>query len=81
VAAPAPPAAVEDFLFGPEPEPDPAAFLLDPTPRPAVPEPTAAPEASVEPASAPPPPAENVTYDPLAPLKAMSDAEKIALFS
>jgi hypothetical protein len=81
VAAPAPPAAVEDFLFGPEPEPDPAAFLLDPTPRPAVPEPTAAPEASVEPASAPPPPAENVTYDPLAPLKAMSDVEKIALFS
>jgi hypothetical protein len=81
VAAPAPPAAVEDFLFGPEPEPDPAAFLLDPTPRPAVPEPTAAPEASVEPASAPPPPAENVPYDPLAPLKAMSEAEKIALFS
>jgi hypothetical protein len=81
VAPPAPPAAVEDFLFGPEPEPDPAAFLLDQSPRPAVPEPDALPEAVAEPASAAPPPAENVPYDPLAPLKAMSDAEKIALFS
>lgn len=68
-----------DFLLeqpSPVPEAEPADFLLEPLPA----APTAAPEASaavVPEQSAPPPP----VYDPLAPVRALSDAEKIALFS
>lgn len=63
-----------DLLFGPDPEPDPAAFLLEPEP----PQTTAPaqPNTAVE----LPPPAEPAR-DPLAPLKAMSEAERIAIFS
>jgi hypothetical protein len=89
-----------DLLFGPEPEPDPAAFLLEPSsPEPMTePQPTAsAPRGTPTSAAAPfagpadqppdgglaepaalPAPAKP---DPLAPLKAMSEAERIAIFS
>ncbi len=81
-----------DFLFGPEPEPDPAAFLLDPAPpqppaspaKPSVVAPPAEPAAeksdtsqSAEPDS----PAQNAPHDPLRALKALSENEKLALFS
>ena len=56
-----------DFLFGPEPEPEPAAFLLDPAPKPKPPE-------EAKPDDEPP-------HDPLRALNAMSENEKIALFS
>jgi hypothetical protein len=106
----------ETLLFGPEPEPDPAAFLLDPPPDPAAlletqehvapmtvlprpefvapqpphtetpavatPEPVEAEHSASAPQdTAPVQPPADAPYDPLAPLKAMSDAEKIALFS
>jgi hypothetical protein len=108
----------DDFLFGPqaEPEADPAGFLLEATPDPAPPpealppqsEPTMQPEPAdfllqpapaIEwpmpspiaalpialPAPAPPQvsslPKPAAPNDPLAPLKAMSEEEKIALFS
>jgi hypothetical protein len=89
-----------DLLFGPEPEPDPAAFLLEPSsPEPVTgPQPTAAATASAPPGEptlaavpfagpANRPPGESVAApapakpDPLAPLKAMSEAERIAIFS
>jgi hypothetical protein len=87
-----------DFLFGAEPEPDPAAFLLDPAPQPALwtktavlpPQPEfvspsepaaetakAAPPAVVDP---PMPPPERA-HDPLHALRAMSENERLALFS
>jgi hypothetical protein len=83
-----------DFLFGPSPEPDPAAFLLEPaspaqdtesvaaandesammaTPVLAAPQP--ANDTQPEPTSPP------VKADPLAPLNAMSAAERLAIFS
>jgi hypothetical protein len=62
-----------DLLFGPDPEPDPAAFLLEPEPpQTTPPQPATAAEQQ--------PPAEPAR-DPLAPLKAMSEAERIAIFS
>jgi hypothetical protein len=70
-----------DFLFGPEPEPDPAAFLLEPSsgaasePSPPAEEPSAKDATPQEAKSARPAP------DPLAPLNAMSEAERIAIFS
>jgi hypothetical protein len=71
-----------DFLFGPEPEPDPAAFLLDPAPPPAKP---AAKNPDTLPPAEPDPPAqtapEPAPRDPLRALKAMSENEKLALFS
>jgi hypothetical protein len=78
-----------DFLFEPEPEPDPAAFLLDPTPPPApqakapvLPQqenPEALPPAEPDPpAQTAPGPAPR---DPLRALKALSENEKLALFS
>ncbi len=71
-----------DFLFGPEPEPDPAAFLLDPAPPPAKP---AAENPDALPPAEPDPPAqtapEPAPRDPLRALKAMSENEKLALFS
>jgi hypothetical protein len=77
-------------LFEPEPEPDPAPSLLEPAPHaktaaqpqpaePAAKEPEAAqPVEPVQPAQAAPGPA---PHDPLRALKAMSENEKIALFS
>ena len=83
-----------DFLFEPEPEPDPAAFLLDPAPPPALraktpvlpqPEFVAPPAQNPEAAQPvePDPPAQPkpAPHDPLHALKAMSENEKIALFS
>jgi hypothetical protein len=103
-----------DFLFGPEPEPDPAAFLLDPAPPrtakavvlpqpefvprppPQEPEPPQAQPPEVEPPQAeeePPaaasaeagqpeqPTPEPAPHDPLRALKAMSPAERLAIFS
>jgi nicotinate-nucleotide--dimethylbenzimidazole phosphoribosyltransferase len=75
-AAVQPPAEVDldALLFGPEPEPDPdpAASLLEPLPPENAPaKPMPAPEAAEPQATA---------SDPLAPLKAMSEEEKIALF-
>ena len=59
-----------DFLFGPESEPEPAAFLLDPAP-----EPPAQPKPPEDAKHDEPP------HDPLRALNAMSENEKIALFS
>ena len=66
------------------PETEPADFLLEPLP--ATPAPRASPESDPEPAAASPapgpaPPPQSAAYDPLAPVRALSDAEKIALFS
>ena len=72
-----------EFLY--EPDPDPAADLLEPISF--VPQPKPAPAPPPKPAAALPsaepthPPADTLTHDPLGPLKAMSDVEKIALFS
>jgi hypothetical protein len=101
----APPEAefdLNDFLFGPDAEPDPAAFLLEPLPNvpagaaiTALPEPdfvSAAAEtphmqaAHVEPATSDaaidePPPRASRLHDPLHALKAMTDDERLALFS
>ena len=94
---------LDALLFEPpaEPEPDPAAFLLEPAPWPthAPPAQTAEPASESEPTTDPqdswtlelPSPASispperpvfltGTGHDPLAPLKAMSDEEKIALF-
>ncbi len=85
-----------DFLFGPEPEPDPAAFLLDPAPpqppaspaKPSVVAPPAKPAAEnsdTAPPAEPDPAAhtapEPAPHDPLRALKALSENEKLALFS
>ena len=94
---------LEMLLFEPQPETDPAGFLLestawdhDPPQLQATSEPAAAPEpppAEQEPEARPAPAAaprqredlrqdlrQDLRHDPLAPLKAMSDEEKIALF-
>ena len=52
-----------DFLFGPEPEPDPAAFLLDPAPLPPAQKPVL-PQAEFVPAPAEPPKAEELEPQP-----------------
>jgi nicotinate-nucleotide--dimethylbenzimidazole phosphoribosyltransferase len=62
-----------DFLFEPEPEPDPAEDLLDPAPPPSQ---VKAGELPRPEFVAPP-----ARQDPLHALKAMSENEKIALFS
>lgn len=82
-----------DFLFGPSPEPDPAAFLLEPSlpqpdtgsaaatnERPVMATPVALETQPVGNAvsALPSPP---VKPDPLAPLNAMSEAERLAIFS
>jgi hypothetical protein len=73
---------LDGFLFESqpeEPEAGPADFLLEPaTPLPPAPSFIRAPE---PPAPSEPKPSLPVTEDPLAPLKAMSEEEKIALFS
>jgi hypothetical protein len=94
---------LDALLFEPpaEPEPDPAAFLLEPAPWPTHAAPAQTAEPSPEPEPEPEPPtswavelpspasvaaAERPVFlagtgqDPLAPLKAMSAEEKIALF-
>jgi nicotinate-nucleotide--dimethylbenzimidazole phosphoribosyltransferase len=74
---------LDGFLFEPQPEEPgagPADFLLEPAtrlpPAPSFIRPSE-PPAPERPKAGPPP----VTEDPLAPLKTMSDEEKIALFS
>jgi hypothetical protein len=75
-----------DFLFGPEPEPEPAAFLLEPPSPPTTPPATATPDAPQpsaaedQPAPDPAPPA-TAPHDPLRALKAMSPEERLAIFS
>jgi hypothetical protein len=85
-----------DFLFGPEPEPDPAAFLLDSappqrTPKAVLPQPefvstpteppkAEAPQAETAEVEQPDEPAREL-HDPLHALKAMSPNEKLAIFS
>lgn len=90
-----------DFLFGPQAEPDPAAFLLDPAPTPAA-KPVAMPQPEFntpqdqptqpeelqqeepqlanadQPAASP---LEAAPHDPLRALNAMSEAERLAIFS
>jgi hypothetical protein len=57
-------------------------FVAPQLPQTETPEPAAPESATAEPQdAAPAPPPADAPYDPLAPLKAMSDAEKIALFS
>jgi len=85
VAPPAPEAAIESTDLDPAgildqpPAPgtdadgDPAGFLLEPLPA------AAPPVTAPEPAPIQPQP--KIPHDPLAPLKALSDVEKIALFS
>ena len=70
-----------ELLFGPESEPNPAEFLLEPElpSRAMLPQTELAPA----PAASAPAPAEAAPApaDPLHALKAMSEAERIALFS
>ncbi len=98
-AAAAPPADADfdpaDFLFGPEPEPDPAAFLLEPSPPESASAVLPPAELAATPPAAEPPAAEErrgreptvhttpaaSAPDPLAPLNAMTEAERIAIFS
>jgi hypothetical protein len=70
-----------DFLFGPEPEPDPAAFLLEPTAGPISERSLPAEEPSAHDAVPHDAKSARPSPDPLAPLNAMSEAERIAIFS
>src|SRR5262249_11204960 len=76
--APEPAFAREAFRFGPEPAPDPAAFLLAPPRQREAPAP-ASPAAEKPEAAQPPETAEAtpVPHDPLRALKALSENEKI----
>jgi hypothetical protein len=81
-----------DFLFGPEPEPDPAADLLDPAPPRPLPRALMLPQpefVAIPTEEQPPAPSEPATeavlvappHDPLRALNAMSEEEKLALFT
>jgi hypothetical protein len=95
-AAAAPDFDPADFLFGPEPEPDPAAFLLDPAPPPQTegaavlpqpefvalpPEPPGPADPAAEIPQAVPPEPGAAPHDPLGALKAMSENERLAIFT